>query len=288
MNGQLHDHPLAELIREISAERLSGALRLARERVKVVLCFDSGALVSARSNLRPHRFADSLKRWNVIEQQRLDALLTESMTDEEAGAALIAASLLDCDELDKLRVRQSADVLRPPLLWTEGEWSFEPRSRTDGNAHAALDTGQLLIEAARRLPANFVAERLADAEEMISPVNTTALGGRQLQPAEGFVLSRVIAPLSVRDLVAISGVSESEARRIIYTLTLGGFLTRAAWPRALVPGGIAGGERTLRRMDSATQSKTTAPQPPPIGDSRGNTPPDTAHNQQAELKALFA
>jgi len=286
MNGQLHDHPLAELIREISAERLSGALRLARERVKVVLYFNAGALVSARSNLRAHRFADSLKRWNVVEPQRLDALLTESTTDQEAGAALIAASLLDRHELDNLRMRQSADVLRPPLLWTEGEWSFEPRSRTDGNAHAALDAGQLLIEAARRLPANFVAERLTDAEEMLSPVNAQASDGRQLQPGEAFVLSRVEAPLSVRDLVAISGVSESEARRIIYALTLGGFLARAEWPGVLMLGGIAG-ERTPRRVDSATQSKTTAPQPPPVGDTRENISSDTTHDQQAELKALF-
>ncbi|HVF28884.1 MAG TPA: DnaJ domain-containing protein [Pyrinomonadaceae bacterium] len=288
MNGQLHDHPLAELIREISAERLSGALRLARERVKVVLYFDSGALVSARSNLRAHRLADSLKRWNVVEPHSLDALLTESMTDEEAGAALIAASLLGRDELDKLRVRQSADVLRPPLLWTEGEWSFDPHSRTDGNAHAALDAGQLLIEAVRRLPANFVDGRLTDAEEMLSPANTQASDGRQLQPAEAFVLSRLEAPLPIRDLVAISGVSESEARRIAYALALGGFLARAEWPRALMPRGIAGEERSPRRVDSATQSKTTAPEPSPVGVTRGNTPSDTAHDPQAELKALFA
>jgi curved DNA-binding protein CbpA len=209
------------------------------------------------------------------------------MTDEETGATLIAASLLDHDELNKLRMRQSVDVLRPPLLWAEGEWGFDARSRTDGNAHAALDAGQLLIEAARRLPTNFIAGRLADAEEILSPVNAQASDGRQLQPAEAFVLSRVEAPLPVGDLVAISGVSESEARRIAYALALGGFLARAEWPRALVPGGIAG-ERAPRRVDFATQSKTAAPQLPPVGDTRVNTPPDTAHDQQAELKALFA
>jgi curved DNA-binding protein CbpA len=286
MNGQLHDHPLAELIREISAERLSGALRLARERVKVVLYFDSGVIVSARSNLRAHRFADSLKRWNLVEPQRIDALLTESMTDEEAGAALVAASLLDRDELDELRMRQSADVLRPPLLWGEGEWNFEPRSRTDGNAHAALDAGQLLIEAARRLPVSFVAERLVDAEDMLSPINAQASDGRQLQPGEAFVLSRVEAPLSVRDLVTISGVSESEARRIIYALALGGFLARAEWPRALVPRGVAGGERATHRADSAIQSKAAAQQP--VGDTQKNKTSDTAHDQQAEINVLFA
>ena len=37
MEGQLRNHPLAELIHEISDARLSGALRLAFERVKAVV-----------------------------------------------------------------------------------------------------------------------------------------------------------------------------------------------------------------------------------------------------------
>ena len=37
MNGQLSEHPLAELISEIAAKNLSGALRITRERVKAVV-----------------------------------------------------------------------------------------------------------------------------------------------------------------------------------------------------------------------------------------------------------
>ncbi|MDX6577390.1 MAG: hypothetical protein QOE96_3343, partial [Blastocatellia bacterium] len=55
MNGKLAAHPLAELIREITANGLTGALRLARERAKVVIYFENGELVFATSNLRAHR-----------------------------------------------------------------------------------------------------------------------------------------------------------------------------------------------------------------------------------------
>ncbi len=51
MEGKLAEHPLAELIREITATGLAGALRLARERAQVAIYFESGQLVFATSNL---------------------------------------------------------------------------------------------------------------------------------------------------------------------------------------------------------------------------------------------
>ena len=42
MNGQLREHPLAELITEIAAKGFSGALRSARERAQAVVYFEAG------------------------------------------------------------------------------------------------------------------------------------------------------------------------------------------------------------------------------------------------------
>ena len=58
MAGQLQRHPLTELVREISTESLSGALRLARERAKAVVYFDAGEIIYAASNLRAYRLAE--------------------------------------------------------------------------------------------------------------------------------------------------------------------------------------------------------------------------------------
>jgi len=48
MEGQLSEHPLAELIREINNTGLSGALRLSHDRAKVVVYFDAGICFSQR------------------------------------------------------------------------------------------------------------------------------------------------------------------------------------------------------------------------------------------------
>src|SRR4028119_1470975 len=87
MNGHLREHPLAELIREINAAKLSGALRLARERVQAVIYAEGGEIVFARSNLRVHRLAVCLHRWGVLAEDKLAAHVTEYMSDAEIGRA---------------------------------------------------------------------------------------------------------------------------------------------------------------------------------------------------------
>src|ERR1044071_6915422 len=62
MNGRLSDHPLAELVREISDTRLSGALRLERERAKAAVYFDAGDIAVAVSNARSLRLLEGLRR----------------------------------------------------------------------------------------------------------------------------------------------------------------------------------------------------------------------------------
>src|ERR1044071_4707313 len=84
MNGRLSDQPLAELVREISDARLSGALRLERERAKAVVYFDGGEVAVAVSNARALRLAEVLLRSGTVEATRIYAAVGERMSDEQA------------------------------------------------------------------------------------------------------------------------------------------------------------------------------------------------------------
>ena len=148
MNGQLSEHPLAELIREAAAARLSGALRLRRVRVRAVVYVRRGEVVYALSNLRAHRLAASAQRSGLFARERLAAAVTELMDDAEAAAALVAAGATR-EELARLRASQSADVLRTCLLWTDGEWGFDPRAQPAEELKSKVAVGELLLEAAR-------------------------------------------------------------------------------------------------------------------------------------------
>jgi curved DNA-binding protein CbpA len=288
MNGHLRERPLAELIREIIAAKLSGALRLSRERVQAVVYAEAGQLVFARSNLRVHRLAVCLHRWGVLAEDKLSAHVTEFMSDAEASASLVAAGAFTQDVLAKLLARQATDVLRPLLLWTEGEWSFDPRARLVEDVRCKLELRQLLLEGARQLPAEFVAARLANDAELISPVKELP-AQLQLDAPEGFVLSRVDAPLALGELLAISGLPEAQARQCVYALALGGFLARAEWPLALSanapaqtadkPLATVGGDPAAALPSIQTKEATE-----PATVSNAEATPDP----RAEIDALFA
>jgi curved DNA-binding protein CbpA len=283
MNGHLREHPLAELIREISAAKLSGALRLARERVQAVVYAEAGQVIFARSNLRVHRLAVCLHRWGALAEDKLSAQVTEFMSDAEASAALVASGALTTDALAKLLARQATDVLRPLLLWTEGDWSFDPRARLVEDVRCKLELRQLLLEAARQLPAEFAAARLADEAEIISPV-TEPPAQLQLNAPEGFVLSRVEAPLALGELLAISGLPEAQARQCVYALALGGFLTRATWPAALSSLNAPAQTPAASPVAAAAPPSTQATPATDAAAPNADATPDP----RAEIDALFA
>lgn len=279
-SGQLAEHPLAELIRETSAAGLSGAFRLARERVKSVIYFDAGVPIFAVSNLRLHRLAECAKRWNFVTADQLQAV-GHKTSDTELGAALVATGALTKEKLAELHALQAADVLRPALLWTDGAWSFDPRVHLAENVRAAIPVRELLIESARRLAPEFVAQRFSNTNEKLT-MAAMPPDGLELQPIEAFVLSRIDAGgMRLHELVAVSGLPEAETLRSVYALALGGVLEREMWLRAFTEERVARFKAAnAAAAKKATEQETTsaeaeavpqaeaevvaAPTPPPV------------------------
>ena len=114
MEGQLSEHPLAELIREIRNTGLSGALRLSHDRARVVIYFETGTVLFAASNLRAHRLREVLKR-NGIAVQKLQHH-PAPISDEELAEDLIKSGEITPVLLQKARSALASDVLRVALL----------------------------------------------------------------------------------------------------------------------------------------------------------------------------
>lgn len=238
MNGRLSDHLLAELVREISDARLSGALRLERERAKAAVYFDAGEVATAVSNVRALRFVEVLRRSGAVDAGRLYAAVGERMSDEQAAVELVRAGALDEAGLKRFQERQSKEVLGEALRWTEGEWMFDPRVRLMAAQVLRLDVSGLLAEAARGLPPESAADRMRDDEQLLAPTEgfeEKVHAGLRLLPAEAFVMSRVNAPARLGEVIAVSGLPEDETRRAVYVLVLGGLLTRTGGRRILPP-----------------------------------------------------
>lgn len=281
MIGKINEHPLVELIREIVLEKLSGLLRLEHERVKTVIYFDGGDLVYAASNLRPHRLADSLRRWRVITEGQFASLAKESKSDAEAGRSLVAQGVLTEAALDELRTRQVTDVLRSALLWTNGRWNFDPRIRLAKDARVSIELPELLIEAARRLPKSFAARRFPNTNEKVQPLREAA-NSLDILPTEAFVLSRVYSSLRLYELLAVGGLPEEETLHACYALVLGGFLEREHWPRAFSPQEVA---KALAASVAAAQSVEAAARAPELKKKEEEAKPEV--DERRELEELF-
>lgn len=262
MEGRLRDHPLVELIHEISDARLSGALRLAFERVKAVVYFEAGRVVSAASNLRALRLTEIMLKAGVVNAQTLFSVAGEGASDDDAATALVNSGVLDATALRRARERQATEVLRDAFRRQEGEWNFDPRARLAAERHASVNVQPLLVEGARELASETVARRMANDNETLAPapdaLEKLEASALRLSPAEGFVMSRVYEPTNLRYVLAVSGLPEDETRRAVYALALGGLVERERWPRAL-PAFVP--HQTTKRTHAPAPAAAETPQP---------------------------
>ncbi|HWN09937.1 MAG TPA: DnaJ domain-containing protein [Pyrinomonadaceae bacterium] len=234
MNGKLSDQPLAELIREIGSKLLSGALRLERELARTVVYFEKGRVVFAASNIRTLRLREYMKRKELISEPEFNELKNPG-ADMSLALSLRDRGKLSQKDFDSLVINLVADVLRVPLLWTDGVWEFDERARLNDPVRVNLNPSGLLKEAAQRLPLAFVSLRFRNPSESIAR-STSASAANNFLPGESFILSRLDKPTKLEELVAVSGLKELDAYRAIYGLALGGFVEREYWQNAFRTG----------------------------------------------------
>lgn len=276
MNGRLNKQPLAELIREISLQRLAGTVRLQHEAVKAVIYFEAGEIIYAASNLRELRLSEYLVKQGLVSVERLTSL-GNNQSDLSLVSALSANGIVNRERIAPLIASQVTDLLRVILLWTKGKWEWDERAHLGDPVRVKLQVQDLLLRTARRMQLQFVASRFPDPDELITPAAGMPDFNRLL-PAEGFVLSRLDGPVRLNELIALSGLRELDARRTIYGLALGGFLERQHWPSALQSRPEDGPSKSVRPTQGATAKAEVVSTPVEIA----------GQSDAAELDVLFA
>ena len=231
MNGHLNEQPLVELIRDIVAQRGDGVLRLRHGSVKVVVYFEAGEIIYAAANLRELRLAEYVRKQKLLSEDQLQTL-EGNKADLALAATLSQNGFIDQKTVLRLIANQVIDVLRVALLWPEGIWEFDTRTRLADPLRVKIDVPGLLLQATRKLPAQTITARLPNRAEVFSPVSDLP-DSTALLPTEGYLLSRLEKPFSLREWILLSGLSDAEALRTIYGLALAGFVKRERWPGAL-------------------------------------------------------
>ncbi len=231
IKGSLQTNPLAELLYEIACNQFDGSLRLSNEAQKTVIYFTAGNPIFAVSNARRHRLFDMLLQSGKINQQQLLAV-TDFTNDLALRNDLLKNKLLGAAEIDALFEQQINDIVCVAAGWENGEWIFSPLVRVKNDLRFQINLDSRLIEFARTLPAEKVVPKFKDSSEPFSVILPMP-ADINLTPHEWFVYSRFENSTLTRDEIqSLSGLSETETYRILYSLCLGGMVSRKNWHSA--------------------------------------------------------
>lgn len=231
IKGSLQTNPFAELICEINCHRFSGSVRFSNEAQKIVVYFDTGAIIFAVSNARRHRFYETLLQTRKISKDQLVAI-ADFTNDLALKDNLVKNNLLEKPEVDALFAQLIENILQSLTAWQTGEWIFSPLVRLKSDVRFQIDANNILINYARNLPVEEVNRKFGNIRESFKAAEAMPLN-INLTPHESFVYSRFeTSSMTPAEIKTLSGLPESETFQIIYNLWLGGFLERLQWNAA--------------------------------------------------------
>ncbi len=228
LSGNFLAHPSAELVAEIAQARLTGSLRASDHDRKCILYFKSGVIAFAVSNARSSRLFDMMLTRNRMTRDDL-AQIPNFTNDFEFAAFLQEKSFLTKEECDELFVEQIKAIVIDVMSWTSGDWSFTSLARLRDGLAYKIDTAELLIDYGRCLPVQTILGRFRSLDETFRRAEWHGSQLDLIQP-ELVVLSKFSDnEIKARDLIADRTLPEPVTIKSLYTLWLGGLLTRDDW-----------------------------------------------------------
>jgi curved DNA-binding protein CbpA len=226
--GNFRTHPFAELLIEISSAKLSGSLRVSREDKKAIVYFELGVIALVVSNEREFRLSEIFMEQGLI-APGVAKEKSHLSNDIQLAEYLVRSRALTNEQSDEAFKNQGRAILTATLGWPDGDWIFSPLTRLKTGMSLSIGFYRLLAEYSRGLSASDVSGRFRSLKESFAR-RTDADLQFDLQPHEAFILSRLdFSPLNLEQVIALSGLPESEAMHVLYVLWLGGLLDRHDW-----------------------------------------------------------
>ncbi len=232
MNGTLSLLNFADIIRDLHLSRRTGLLRLTRDRELRAVFVEDGNLVFALSNLPSERLGDFLLARDLITREQYDAAVQKPQAKQRFGQVLVEMGVMSREMVEAHARQHLTDIILAAFEWTSGNFSFEEGTRAAHDVKLDLLTPNLILMGARRMGEEAIRRSLGPMTQRVelSPDAPAQLQRATLDGTEGFVLSRVAGPMTLDELVLVSGVPEATILRVAYGLVCAGILT-ASHPR---------------------------------------------------------
>jgi tetratricopeptide (TPR) repeat protein len=150
--GSIDQVPIAEVLKYISSQELSGDLQIIAGRAIRTLYFDRGFLVFGGSNLKRYRLTDRLLEAGRVTEKELEMAFRLLKGKGRIGEAMIQAGLITEEELGHEVVRQIKRIVLSSFGLKEGIYSFDERECVvPMDLRLGLSIYRLQLEGIRRM-----------------------------------------------------------------------------------------------------------------------------------------
>jgi tetratricopeptide (TPR) repeat protein len=251
LQGQLGAISFSELARQIHQHRLSGTLTLTQGPVKKVIQFSQGQVCGTASNLPQDSILGVLVRQGHLQQSQADEIRQQVAAGRRLGQALLESGHVTREVLAHSQFDQISSIFSSLCAWAEGDYSFEAGTQTEGAARLAVS--DLLLSAARQFQNPEELRHLFGDGSLRIELAAGAMercAGFRLQPQEGYLLTRLDVPMTLDELLMISGLPETDTLKSLYALECAELI-------------IISGRKVTARAATAASRQSAPVQPPP-------------------------
>ena len=241
--GRFAAGALPVVLRDMALRLGSGRVKVAQQAVTRYLWLVDGAVRAITSSLEQEKLGGWLVARGLLDPGVVHDALIRKTGSERFGRVLVARGLIDDRQLrEELESRTITIAAR--MLHEEGELDPEPGIIAEPDT-TVVDLGPvpLFVAAARRVPDIGQFNALArEGRWTATPAGRAGTGGIDLMPFESYVLSQLVAPVTVEELSRRAGEAGPQVARALLVL----FAAGLAVPQA--EGAVSGlGGRWFRR-----------------------------------------
>src|SRR6266851_8862427 len=148
--GRLGQQLLPDLLRNIAFKKLTGVLRLSRDKVSKSVAFESGTPINAFSSIP----SEHLDAWLIRDGRTTEGLVAAAKRGQSdpamLGEALVEKGIVSAEVMKKTASELSARIALSVFEWTEAEYHFEESEPLACSRVMQTSTADLVMEGTRQ------------------------------------------------------------------------------------------------------------------------------------------
>jgi DNA-binding response OmpR family regulator len=230
LEGRLEHVPLGEILQLVTHQRQTGVLEIekqpSRSGRRVTICLKDGAVQLALGAVDEEEFrlGRYLLREGLLEREDLERIVRHRTPGRGLlGTHLVKLGYISADELSRVLVQQTSELIYEALRWRRGRYRFVRfASRPEAvDAHLGLPLASILMEGLRRVDEWRLIEEQLQSFDDVPRRDEQALSAvdvMRLSPDERRVLDAVDGQRTVRAIVEHVRLSSFDACKILFQL----------------------------------------------------------------------